>query len=82
MRGVSSAYIIRRLVAMGLIKEVGKSKLPGRPNMYKTTREFLDSFGLASLSELPELDLKEEEKEEETELFSSIYKEENNDVGV
>ena len=82
MRGVSSAYIIRRLVAMGLVKEVGKSKLPGRLNMYKTTREFLDSFGLASLSELPELDLKEEEKEEETELFSSIYKEENNDVGV
>ena len=53
MRGVSSAQIIRKLVAKGLIKEVGKSKLPGRPNLYRTTHEFLDAFGLASLSELP-----------------------------
>ena len=32
MRGVQSAYIIRRLVAKGLVKEAGKSNLPGRPN--------------------------------------------------
>ncbi len=81
MRGVQSGYIVRRLVAKGLVKEAGKSKMPGRPNMYRTTREFLDAFGLASINELPELD-KEIEKEEETELFTSIYKEEENEVGV
>ena len=81
MRGVSSTYIIRRLVAKGLIKEAGKSKLPGRPNLYRTTREFLDCLGLASINELPEL---QEEKidDGEKELFSSMYKEENNEVGV
>ena len=78
MRGVSSTYIIRRLVAKGLIKEAGKSKLPGRPNLYRTTREFLDCLGLASINELPEL---QEEKidDGEKELFSSMYKEENNE---
>lgn len=78
MRGVSSAHIIRRLTAKGLIKEAGKSKLPGRPNLYRTTREFLDTFGLASLNELPVLDetLEENNIDNETELFTSIYKEE------
>lgn len=78
MRGVSSAHIIRRLVAKGLIKESGKSKLPGRPNLYRTTREFLDAFGLSSLNELPLLDenIDNNDIDNETELFTSIYKEE------
>ncbi len=83
MRGVSSTHLIRRLVARGLIKEAGKSKLPGRPNLYKTTHEFLDAFGLASLSELPKMpEQVEEEEEQEKELFTSIYKEDNGEVGV
>lgn len=78
MRGVSSAHIIRKLVAKGLIKEAGKSKLPGRPNLYRTTSEFLDAFGLSSLNELPVLDENlEEVDDQETELFTSIYKEES-----
>lgn len=78
MRGVSSTHIIRKLVAKGLIKEAGKSKLPGRPNLYRTTREFLDAFGLSSLNELPVLDenIEENDIDNETELFTSIYKEE------
>jgi len=78
MRGVSSAHIIRRLVAKGLVKEAGKSKLPGRPNLYRTTREFLDTFGLASLNELPVIDenIEDNDIDNETELFTSIYKEE------
>jgi segregation and condensation protein B len=80
MRGVSSSHIIRKLVAKGLVKESGKSKMPGRPNLYRTTHEFLDTFGLASLSELPKI--KEEETvSEETELFTSIYKEDTNEMG-
>lgn len=81
MRGVSSVQIIRKLVAKGLVKEAGKSKMPGRPNLYRTTREFLDCFGLSSLNELPVLE-DNKEIEEEAELFTSIYKEEENEVGV
>jgi len=78
MRGVASAHIIRKLVAKGLIKEAGKSKLPGRPNLYRTTSEFLDTFGLASLNELPIIDenVDNNDIDNETELFTSIYKEE------
>ena len=81
MRGVSSNHIIRKLVAKGLVKEAGKSKMPGRPNLYRTTSEFLDCFGLSSLSELPELD-SEKENEQESELFTSIYKEETDEMGI
>ena len=79
MRGVSSNHIIRKLVAKGLIKEAGKSKMPGRPNLYRTTSEFLDCFGLSSLNELPEIN-DEIQEEDETELFTSIYKEEQNEM--
>ena len=75
MRGVSSSHMIRKLVAKGLVKEAGKSNMPGRPNLYKTTSEFLDYFGLATLNDLPEIkELKE--KDDNSELFTSIYKEE------
>jgi len=73
LRGVSSSHMIRKLVAKGLIKEAGKSDMPGRPNLYKTTSEFLDYFGLATLSDLPEIS-ETKIKEDETELFTSIYK--------
>ena len=55
IRGISSAYIVRKLVSKDLIKIIGKSDLPGRPNLYKTTREFLDFFGLATINDLPDM---------------------------
>ena len=73
IRGVSSGFLIRKLVAKGLIKEVGKSDLPGRPILYKTTSDFLDYFGLASINDLPEFN-PEEQDASEKELFTSIYK--------
>ncbi len=82
MRGLSSAHLIRKLVARGLIKEAGKSQMPGRPNLYRTTSEFLDCFGLASLNELPELEETELNEDEERELFTSIYKEEDHEMGI
>ena len=78
MRGVGSTWIIRKLAAKGLIKEAGKSTMPGRPNLYKTTSEFLDYFGLATIDDLPEIAKEEKTPEKETELFESIYKEETN----
>ena len=74
LRGVSSDYTIRKLLAKGFIKEAGKSTMPGRPNLYKTTHEFLDYFGLATLDDLPKLE-KENDYGRQTELFTSIYKE-------
>lgn len=79
IRGVQSGQLIRKLVAKGLIKEAGKSDLAGRPNLYRTTSEFLDYFGLATIEDLPNVELKEENKEEEPDLFNSIYKDESDE---
>lgn len=77
IRGVQSGQLIRKLVAKGLLKEAGKSDLAGRPNLYRTTSEFLDYFGLATIEDLPNVDFKQEiEATEETDLFNSIYKDE------
>ncbi|MBO4245851.1 MAG: SMC-Scp complex subunit ScpB [Bacilli bacterium] len=77
IRGVNSSYAIRKLVAKGLLKEAGKSDMPGRPNLYKTTSEFLDYFGLATINDLPKMESKDLSAKE-ADLFTSIYKEENN----
>lgn len=76
IRGVSCVHVIRKLIAKGLLKESGKSDMPGRPNLYKTTSEFLDYFGLATINDLPEITI-EHDKDDDKELFTSIYKEEN-----
>ena len=56
IRGVSSSQMIRKLVAKGFLKEVGKSDLPGKPILYKTTNEFLDYFNMSSIKELPKIE--------------------------
>ena len=75
IRGISSAYIVKKLLSKDLIKVVGKSDLPGRPNLYRTTREFLDCFGLSSLNDLPDMINVEEDNEQE--LFKKNTDEEN-----
>lgn len=75
IRGVQTGYIIRKLIARGLIKEAGKSDLPGRPNLYQTTNEFLDYFGINSVSELPKIE-KKEENNDTVDLYNSKYKDE------
>lgn len=77
LRGVTTNQIIRKLVAKGLIKETGRSNLPGRPILYETTNEFLDYFGLATIEDLPDMRefLEEESGEgEESDLYQSKYK--------
>lgn len=73
IRGVSSAHIVRKLVFRNLIKEVGRSNLPGRPILYGVTDDFLDYFGLTSTNDLPVIETPEEE--ESSDLFSSKYTE-------
>ena len=79
MRGVGTTQIIRKLVAKGFIKEVGRSDLPGRPILYETTSEFLDYFGLPNIESLPDMSKFIEEAsftdETETDLYTSKYKE-------
>ena len=74
LRGISSAFLIKKLLARDLIKVSGKSELPGRPNLYKTTQEFLDYFGLASLDDLPKI-MSSDKKDEEVDLYKSKYSE-------
>lgn len=76
MRGVDSAFVLRKLLAKGLIKEAGKSDLPGHPILYKTTDDFLDYFGLSTKDDLPNIDEIEVEDSQEKDLFRSNYKEE------
>lgn len=76
IRGVSSMQIIRKLMARGFIKECGKENSVGKPNLYKTTNEFLDYFGLATKDDLPKLQNVEKPiTKEETDLYYSNYKE-------
>lgn len=75
IRGVDSSYQLRKLIYRNLVKEVGRSDLPGRPILYSVTDDFLDYLGLSSLEELPELAAVEIPQEELTDLYSSKYKE-------
>ena len=76
IRGVGTSQMIRKLAAKGLLKECGRSELPGRPILYKTTSEFLDCFGLSDISELPKITPKSEQENNEVDLYHSKYEEE------
>lgn len=56
LRGVDSAYSISALLTKKLIEECGRLNVPGRPILYRTTPDFLRTFGLSSLEELPEIE--------------------------
>ena len=70
IRGVKSDHAINKLIEYGLIEEAGRLNAPGRPILFQTTEDFLRSFGLPSLEELPVLgatqmaEFKEEAAEE------------------
>ena len=55
IRGVNSDYAIHKLIDKELIEPAGRSDLPGKPLLYKTTQQFLEYFGLNSLQDLPKL---------------------------
>ena len=56
IRGVDSAYSISALMNKKLIEEAGRLNVPGRPIQYKTTPDFLRTFGLSTLEELPAIE--------------------------
>ncbi|MBV9332551.1 MAG: SMC-Scp complex subunit ScpB [Candidatus Eremiobacteraeota bacterium] len=57
IRGVNSDSVVNTLLDRGLIAEAGRKDVVGRPMQYKTTPFFLESFGLRSIDDLPELEL-------------------------
>ena len=77
IRGVSSDSALNKLLEYGLVEEAGKSDLPGKPMLYRTTNEFLKTFGYTSLEDMPPLPTfeeatgNEEKKEDETESLLS-----------
>ena len=57
IRGVNSDSVVSTLLDRELIAEAGRKDVVGRPMLYKTTPFFLESFGLRSIDDLPELEL-------------------------
>jgi len=55
IRGVDSGGVVKTLLDRDLIRIVGKSEEPGRPILYGTTLNFLETFNLNSLSDMPTL---------------------------
>ena len=66
IRGVSCDHAVNKLVEYGLVKELGRLDAPGRPMIFGTTEDFLRSFGVQSIDELPVIseDLVEKFKDE------------------
>ena len=56
IRGVDSAYSVAALMNKKLIEEAGRLNVPGRPIQYRTTADFLRTFGISSLEELPPIE--------------------------
>ena len=77
IRGVNCDHAVNRLVEFNLVKELGRMDAPGRPLLFGTTEQFLRSFGVKSLDELPELNQVQieefkEQAEEEAQLQLNI----------
>lgn len=77
IRGVKSDHAMNRLVEFGLVEEVGRLNVPGRPILFATTEEFLRRFGLQSIDGLPSVDQEQletfkNEAEEEAQLKLEI----------
>lgn len=66
MRGVDTSGVLKTLLEKGLIKILGRKDVPGRPIIYGTTKEFLQYFGLNSISQLPKAEEIESEHQSVT----------------
>jgi len=60
IRGVQSDGVLKSLLHKGLIQDIGRAEGPGRPILYASTAEFLQHFGIASLDELPPLEVEQD----------------------
>jgi segregation and condensation protein B len=72
VRGIDSSYTVGVLIDRGLIEPCGQLDAPGRPTIFQTTKNFLRTFGLTSLEELPELPADSEDSEMQLKIESAI----------
>ncbi len=73
VRGVNSDYAVAKLLERGLIEEHGRLDAPGKPILFVTTNEFLRTFGLKSLEDLPDISTNVElEEADESQLTIDI----------
>lgn len=75
IRGVNSDFAINKLVGFGLVEERGRKDAPGRPLLFGTTEQFLRSFGISSLEDLPDFgseQMEEFREEAEKEVDSRL----------
>lgn len=72
VRGVDSAYTVGLLNDRGLIEPCGRLEKPGRPVLYRTTKDFLRVFGITSLDELPPLPEAETDADGQIRIQSAI----------
>lgn len=79
IRGVGSDHAVNRLLEFGLIEEKGRLDAPGRPILFGTTEEFLRTFGISSISDLPVADSSELE-EWKAEAEAEVPQDENADT--
>lgn len=89
VRGVDSSYTVGLLLERELIEEAGRLAVPGRPIQYRTTKNFLRSFGMSTLDELPDLPSSTPEDGQITlemqsrlELLQAVQAEQDNGEGV
>ena len=79
IRGVSSEHAISKLVEYNLVQELGRLDAPGRPLLFGTTEEFLRSFGVSSIDELPVLspvqveEFKQEAEEDLDRIMNKLH---------
>ncbi len=85
IRGVSCDHAINKLLEYELIEEVGRLDAPGKPLLFGTTEQFLRSFGVKSLTDLPQMnpeiieEFKEQAASEATEIKEDSM---NSDINV
>lgn len=68
IRGVDSSYSVGALLNKKLIEECGRLNVPGRPILYRTTPDFLRTFGIESVQELPEIERMQFGRKEQMEI--------------
>jgi segregation and condensation protein B len=76
LRKVNVDGVVATLLDKNLIRVTGRRKVPGRPKVYGTTRQFLEYFGLKSLEELPKMDNFPLPPEKQEELIEKIEEKE------
>ena len=72
LRGVDSSYTVGLLQERGLIEPCGRLSVPGRPILFRTTKNFLRTFGISSLAELPVLPETESDPDGQMKIQSAI----------